>query len=83
MAHPETLDRLVRRVAAQDIEVLVNGVGGSEIPISRDPHLRRQDGPPARGLDEGVGEGPRPAPSRRQHDGVGQGLRPQRAQSFE
>ena len=34
---------VVRLLAADRIDVLVNGVGGSLIPVLRDAHLRRQD----------------------------------------
>ena len=30
-------------LAANRINILVNSVGGSEVPIGRDPHLRRED----------------------------------------
>ena len=36
-------DDVARVLAADGINVLVNGVGGSQIPIGRDAHLRRQD----------------------------------------
>ena len=36
-------DDVARVLAADGINVLVNGVGGSEIPVGGDAHLRRQD----------------------------------------
>ena len=45
--------------------------------VAEGPHLRRQDGLSARGLDEGVGQGARAASGRRQDHGVRQRLRTQ------